>query len=390
MKEFSYFPVELVKPDFDDPLTDLIIDLDHQRQFAFSGTTPIYMFKQIKELFHILESLGSARIEGNRTTIAERVDREAENSPPDTNIREILNIEEALDFLEAHMSSGDFTLRIDERLIRELHLRVTIGMPANREGDSTPGEYRSTDIRIARSPHSPPPPEDVGPLMKEMIDFLNNEDPPKYDLIKIALAHHRFVWIHPFSNGNGRTVRLMTYALLLKAGFRVGGDNATSRILNPTAVFCCDRDQYYDNLALADTGSRDGLLTWIRYVLEGLKHELEKVEKLMDYTFLKTDIILPAINELHRKNGISDYEKSILQTTVEKGTIQNRDIRPVVGDLSQVQVSRILAEMKKNKLLVPSVESERKYVIGLSHSSLMREIFRQLDRHEFLPMKGEV
>ena len=57
-------------------------------------------------------------------------------------------------------------------------------------------------------------------MMQELIDFVNKEDTPKYDLLKIAIAHHRFVWIHPFENGNGRVVRLFTYALLLKFVFK--------------------------------------------------------------------------------------------------------------------------------------------------------------------------
>lgn len=43
--------------------------------------------------------------------------------------------------------------------------------------------------------------------MEELFDFINAEDSPKYDLLKTAIAHHRFVWIHPFGNGNGRTVK---------------------------------------------------------------------------------------------------------------------------------------------------------------------------------------
>lgn len=42
----------------------------------------------------------------------------------------------------------------------------------------------------------------------------NQTDPPKYDGMKVALARHDFAWLHPFSNGNGRVVRLLTYALL--------------------------------------------------------------------------------------------------------------------------------------------------------------------------------
>ena len=70
MSVYGHFPLALIRPDFDDPLTDLIIELDHQRNFVLSGTTPPEMFFQLKRLFHILESLGSARIENNRTTVA--------------------------------------------------------------------------------------------------------------------------------------------------------------------------------------------------------------------------------------------------------------------------------------------------------------------------------
>ena len=87
---------------------------------------------------------------------------------------------------------------------------------------------------ITESKHLPPSPMAVDGYMDELIDFVSREDDPRYDLIKIALAHHRFVWIHPFTNGNGRTVRLFTYALLMKYGFRV---ETAQRILNPTAVF---------------------------------------------------------------------------------------------------------------------------------------------------------
>ena len=50
----------------------------------------------------------------------------------------------------------------------------------------------------------------VEDYMNELLDFVNKEDAKKFDLLKAAIAHHRFVWIHPFGNGNGRTVRLFT------------------------------------------------------------------------------------------------------------------------------------------------------------------------------------
>ena len=383
-------PLKLLEPAFKDPLTDLILELDHQRAFLLGGTTPPALFFQLKQLFHILETLGSARIEGNRTTIAELVDRKLENLTEDEKLHEIGNIDTALLFVEEAWSRDPEAFRIDHGLVRELHRLTTTSLLFSGEGDPNPGSYRTEAVRIARSAHFPPDAADVFSYMDELLTFLNSPDPPKYDLLKIALAHHRFAWIRPFSNGNGRTVRLFTYALLLKTGFRVGGPRPATRLLNPTAVFCSDRDKYYEMLSLADTGTDEGLLSWCAYVLSGLKGELEKVGKLLDYDWLKKNILAPAISELHQKNGISNHERTILLLTLDKVVIRNQDIRPSLNSMSMVQTSRILAELRKRQLLVPAAGAERSYEIGITQSPLLRTVLRQLDRQGFLPLKGEI
>ncbi len=392
MSVYRHYPLALIRPDFDDPLTDLIIELDHQRAYVLAGTTPPEMFFQLKRLFHILESLGSARIENNRTTVAQIVDREIDGTGgEDSQFREILNIEKAMDFIESFVSgSREGTAVVDHSFIRHVHATVSEGLSASGEGDMTPGEYRKSSVRIAGAAHFPPPAGDVYPLMGELIDFLGRREAPKYDLIKIALAHHRFAWIHPFSNGNGRTVRLLTYALLLGAGFRVGGMGRVSRLLNPTAVFCSDRKKYYDGLAAADSGGREGLLSWCRYVLGGLREELRKVERLLDYDYLRKEIMRPALGELRRKNGLSDHEYKILLFALDRQPFRNADVKPILGKLGQVQVSRILAGLRDRRLLLPYEGAARKYVVGMEKSPLLREVMRRLDAEGFLPLRGEI
>lgn len=90
----------------------------------------------------------------------------------------------------------------------------------------------------------------------DLPDLTNQKIDSKYDLLITALAHHRMAWIHPFDNGNGRLIRMFTYALLIKQGFKV----KSGRILNPTAIFCMDRNEYYEMLALADTGKEENVL----------------------------------------------------------------------------------------------------------------------------------
>ena len=244
---------------------------------------------------------------------------------------------------------------------------------------------------MAGSNHLPPQPGDVPALMQELYAFLAAPDDPRYDLIKLALAHHRFAWIHPFDNGNGRTVRLFTYGLLMRAGFRVAGQGPGGRILQPTAVFCSDRDAYYSALDRADAGDEEGLLAWCRYVLRGLKTEIEKMDRLSDYAFLRDRILLPALDELAERDGINGRERTILAAAVKLGeAIANADARAALaGKLDTSQVSRLIAGLRDRRLLVPESEGGRSYNLGFADSDLLRTIMRALDREGFLPFRGE-
>ncbi len=80
-----------------------------------------------------------------------------------------------------------------------------------------PGEFRDGDVVIGR--HMPPPAQD---LLNYMDRFEQAYDFGRLSkvqgIIAVAAAHHRFLWIHPFYDGNGRVVRLMAHAMLLRCG----------------------------------------------------------------------------------------------------------------------------------------------------------------------------
>lgn len=373
--------LRIVNPPFDSKVTDLIINIDYLRKRELGGSTHPEIFFQIKHIFHILESIGSARIEGNHTTIAEYVEREIE-APEDEDeaITEIKNNESALTFIEEVIESAP----ISRAFICELHKRVVKDL--NREGSQTPGEYRNKNIVINHSEHTPPDFLKVNELMEELFDFINKPDSDKYDLIKIATAHHRFTWIHPFDNGNGRTVRLLTYAMMIKMGFKV--DNG--RILNPTAVFCSDRDAYYDALQRADEGTDEGILAWIEYVLSGLNDEITKIDNLLEFDFVKTRILLPALKGLKERKIITPEELKILNKAAEVQEFRTTDLNDIFPGQSSVKLSRAVKRIRDMKFLKPIEVNSRTYVLSFLRNYLMREIMICLDREGFLPMKNEV
>nr|WP_232429820.1 Fic family protein [Janthinobacterium sp. CG3] len=242
MPDFRHFDLKLLNPSFDSPLVDVLTELEHLRRLKLGGTTPASTFFQLKHIFHMLESLGSARIEGNHTTLADYVETSVKGGTNDSDqVREISNIEKAMQYVEDVVTAYS---SVSEHFVRELHALAVHDL--EREGDRTPGAYRTGAVRIAKSDHLPPDPVLVPGYMEELIGFINRDDAPKYALIKVALAHHRFGWIHPFSNGNGRVVRLMTYALLIKYGFHV---KTGGRVLNPIAVFCMGFNDIVDRVA---------------------------------------------------------------------------------------------------------------------------------------------
>ena len=376
------FHLRLIQPSYDSGVTDLVMELEHLRRLELGGDTPPPIFFQLKGLFHLLESLGSARIEGNRTTLLDYV--ETRIDPPmrrEDRLLEIENLELAMDYVEKTVAAGQ---PISHQLLRELHAMAVKGL--DREGDRTPGAYRTWPVKIQGASHKPPEHIHVQSLMDDLLDFVNRADAPKYDLIKAALAHHRFAWIHPFGNGNGRVVRLFTYALLLKYGFNVGMDGAgIGRVLNPTAVFCIDRERYYSELARADRGDDEGLEQWVEYVLHGIRDELLKVDQLTHYDVLKNRILLPSLQFSRNRGDINADEERILRMAINKGTFKASDIDDVMANWTLRQRTYRLKKLIDAKMLAPVEEHSRTYVVLFSRGPLLRGVARMLVQEGFAP-----
>lgn len=101
-------------------------------------------------------------------------------------------------------------------------------------------------MEISYSRHNPPPPDMVPSLMEEMCDYVN-DNPEKPPIHIAAYLMWRVNWIHPFDDGNGRTSRMASYALLcIRLGYELPGTNAIfEQIANNKAP-------YYKALEAAD------------------------------------------------------------------------------------------------------------------------------------------
>jgi len=380
MAKFRHYELALLNPAFGSPLVKGLITLERLRELRVSGSTPKHLFFQLKSIFHMLESLGSARIEGNHTTLADYVEsKESEAVSGDQERLEIVNIERSLEFVEENISPGN---DITEHFIRELHALTVRNLDPAKEGSKEPGAYRASGVRIAGSSHLPPDAVLVPGYMQELVLFINKQDDSQYDLMKTALAHHRFGWIHPFSNGNGRVVRLLTYALLIKYGFNM---MAAGRVLNPTAIFCNDRNQYYSMLGRADTGTTEGLEEWCAYMVDGILVELSKLEKLANHDYLLHNILIPSINRVESRFEISADESKILKTTARTDTVKSSDLEPSVPHLTGPQRTYLIRKLVNDKYLEPINPQARQYHLNLLNRNLLRSVIKALCDEGFVP-----
>ena len=128
-------------------------------------------------------------------------------------------------------------------------------------------------------------------------------------------------------------------------------------------------------------------MSWSEYVLKGLKEEIEKIDKLSDYKYLRKEILIPSLNNSLERRYITETECQVLKKTVDKQAIQASDIKVFFEGKADAEVSRQIRKLINKKMLIPETEGSRKYVIRFDNSYLLRSIIKSLGEKGFLPLK---
>ncbi|MCC5848234.1 MAG: Fic family protein [Verrucomicrobia bacterium] len=134
----------------------------------------------------------------------------------------------------------------------------------------TAGAYRRISVRVGG--HVPPHPDDVSPLMHELLDWWNTRAADLSPVLSSAILHYRFEDIHPFADGNGRTGRALALWELYRRGFD------SHHIFSVDEYYWENRPAYYAALAQVRTGGED-LSQWLEYSANGLREILKRVWK---------------------------------------------------------------------------------------------------------------
>lgn len=213
---------------------------------------PAMALQRIKEDMYIEWSYNSNGIEGNTLNLNEtRMVLQDGMTVKGKSMREhleITNHHDAIEFVEGLVKKK---APLCEKNILNIHEVVMLKIEKQFAGC-----YRNGAVRIVGANFVPPNPLKVPVFMEELVAFINKNTMRLDDIQMAAILHHRFVWIHPFFDGNGRTVRLMMNLFLMQKGFP------------PAIILKNDRKKYYEALNQANKGSFQKLFLLIAQAIE--------------------------------------------------------------------------------------------------------------------------
>lgn len=281
---------------------------------------PAIQLRSIKESLSLEWTYNSNKIEGNTLTLQEtRLIIEEGITVKGKSLREhfeTLNHHDAIALVEALATQNS---ALKDKEILELHALVL-----QRIEKDFAGRYRNSGVRITKANFIPLNALKVDSLMQELIAWLNADGKDLPCLVRVAIFHHRFVWIHPFFDGNGRTVRLIQNLLLMREGYP------------PAVVLANDRKKYYRSLNAANKGHYSAILLVVLQAVErSLDIYLSALENAQeDYKSLGDIVNEPEVpygmeylSLLARRGKIDAYKEGRNWVTTKAAVLQYRQGR---------------------------------------------------------------
>lgn len=266
---------------------------------ALKGALPSTSVRQVAALVAGMNSYYSNLIEGHRTypgeiDAARKTDYASD--PKKAALQKLGVAHEEVEHLMRERLLAEPELEIcSESFLCWLHHELYSRLPAvfrmvkdanGKEYPVEPGKFRDHPAHVG---HHIAPRADMLPRFVSRFTevYAFHAVSPNNRLIAAMAAHHRFMWIHPFADGNGRVARLLTTAYLIRAGVDDLGLWSWARGLARS------REDYYGYLEDADhprRGDRDGrgqlseasLSAFIQFGLEVIKDQIEFMSEKLD------------------------------------------------------------------------------------------------------------
>ena len=241
----------------------------------------------------------------------------------------------------------EFCKRLPEELLVSKHPKTGV------ETRVIPGEFRNTEVIVGQ--HVPPQHSDLDGLLEHFEQsYSSTRLRGMSSLFAIPAAHHRLLWIHPFVDGNGRVARLISHAMLNRAGLG-------SPLWSVSRGLARNLERYKATLAAADQprqGDLDGrgslslkaLLEFCRFFFESCIDQVTFMEKLLSPAELGRRIKLYTRDEIDA-GRLPKGSTEVLLEAFTFGHVERGKIQELTGYKDR-RARQILVELVQKDLLV--------------------------------------
>lgn len=273
-------------------------------------------------------------------------------------IQEVINYRNVMTLLdELSFKRGDLTSEI----LLDIH-RATVEKIVSNE---KVGVLRSTQVIIKEEGTDkvvlkPPPFVEVPYLLEDFFSWLNSDLAKEiHPVLRAAIVHYVLVAIHPFVEGNGRTVRAFTQLLLMREGYDI------KRFFSLEENFDSDLAAYYDALFRVDKDAQHiaqrDLTPWIEYFTEVVAVELSKIKEKVRKLSLDTRMKVKFGEQI----ALTERQMRLMEYISDQNGAPMADLRKLISMVSEDTILRDLKVLQDKGIIKKegSTKSAR-YVIS--------------------------
>lgn len=341
-------------------LSDLALELA-ERSAGFRRSMPDGTLTALAELVRSMNCYYSNLIEGHSTHPVDIEKALNDDYSEDAAKRDLQLEAKAHIEVQRWIDQGNLTEpAVAAASLQEIHRRFCELLPEDllwvedpRSGERipvVPGEYRQQDVEVGR--HVAVSPGAV-PRFLQYFERSYSGLGRIEAIVAIAAAHHRFLWIHPFPDGNGRVARLMSHAMLLDV-LETGGVWSVARGLARSSqeykakLQDCDSDRCGD-LDGRGNLSEPALVGFTEYFLRTCIDQVEFMENLVRPDKLRERILGWSASQVESKT-LPKQAPALLEAVLYRGELKRGEVTDLLG-VAQRTATRVVAEILDTGIL---------------------------------------
>ena len=216
-----------------------------------------------------------------------------------------------------------------------------------------PGTYRDGEVRVGR--HLPQLHDNLGRFLARFDEAYDAKRLSKIqNIIAVAASHHRYVWIHPFYDGNGRVVRLMSYAALKEA-------NIGSELWSVARGLAREKSNYKSLLQAADgdrrgdldgrgTLSQKALIDFCAFFLRICIDQVDYMSSILDFQKLSERMRIH-VEEMIAMKELPKGSYALLREALLVGEFERGKVNEITG-LGDRAARNVLSSLVNKGMLV--------------------------------------